>query len=147
MSMKEKSVGTHESLSRQHDVKMGSDKSFGLVFAGFFSIIGLWPLLGGEGARLWALAVAAGFCGAAFIKPALLKPLNGLWFKFGLLLHKVVSPVILSLLYLVAIVPAGLVMKALGKDPLRLKMDKSADTYWIARDPPGPAAESFKQQF
>lgn len=147
MSMKEKIIGAHESLSRQHDVKMGSDKSFGLVFAGFFSIVGLWPLLGGEAARLWALAVAAGFYGTAFVNSGLLAPLNRLWFKFGLLLHKIVSPVILFLLYVVAIVPAGLIMKAMGKDPLRLTMDRGADTYWIRREPPGPAADSFKQQF
>ena len=77
----------------------------------------------------------------------MLAPFNALWFRFGLLLHRVVSPVILALLFFTTVAPVGLLMRAFGKDPLRLKKDRAADSYWILREPPGPSPESMKQQF
>ncbi len=139
--------GLHESFERANDVKAGSERAFGLVFAAFFALIGFWPLLAGTGPRLWALAVSALFAGAAFLAPGLLKPLNRLWFRFGELLHKIVNPLVMGLLFFLTVTPIALLMRVAGKDPLRLKFDRGAKSYWIAREPPGPAPESMRNQF
>ena len=128
-------------------VPRGSDRNFGIVFACVFAIIGLWPMLHGSGLRLWALAVAVACLAASMLRPQLLSPLNQLWFRFGLLLHHVVNPVLMVVIYYGAVVPTGLVLRASGKDVLRLKLDRSAASYWIVRDPPGPAVGSMEKQF
>ena len=141
-----KEIRTHDTITRQMDGKMGSDKGFGQVFAVVFVIIGCLPLIHGGLPHWWAYAVAAVFGVLAYIRPALLRPLNRVWYKFGLLLHAIVSPVIMMLVYATSIVPTGLVMRALGKDLLRKKKDPAAATYWISREP-GPAPDSFERQF
>jgi hypothetical protein len=93
------------------------------------------------------LAIALGFAGIAMVRPALLAPLNRLWTKFGLLLHKITSPVIMGFLFFVVIAPFGLVMRCLGKDLLHLRFDPAAASYWIERVPPGPPPETIKNQF
>jgi Saxitoxin biosynthesis operon protein SxtJ len=137
----------HESLSRTDDVKPGSDRQFGLVFAGVFTVIGLLPLLGGNSLRWWALGLAVAFLVVALVHARLLRPFNRIWFRFGLLLHAVVSPVVMGLMFFVAVTPVGLIMRALGKDVLRLRFDADAPSYWIERSPPGPALGSMKNQF
>jgi hypothetical protein len=87
------------------------------------------------------------FAGAALLRPGVLAPLNRLWMRFGLLLAKVVNPLVLGLLFFVTILPIGLIMRALGKDLLRLKLDRSARSYWIAREPPGPPPPSMRNQY
>jgi hypothetical protein len=138
---------SHESFNRDDDVRGSSNRSFGFVFAVVFAIIGLFPLLFGGGVRTWALAVAAVFAAIALAFPAALAPLNRIWLKFGLLLHRVVNPIMLGIMFYAVITPTGLIMRAFGKDPLRLRFEKNADTYWIARTPPGPAPESLRDQF
>jgi hypothetical protein len=140
-------MSTHEDSARTHDVKQGSDRAFGLVFTGFFALVGLWPLFKGEEARGWALGIALAFLVVALIRPSLLKPLNRLWFLFGLLLHKIVSPLVMGLLFFVTVTPIGLLMRLFGKDPLRLKMEPEAESYWIKREPPGPETGGMKNQF
>jgi len=139
----------HESLSTRDDIKIGSARSFGLVFATVFIIIALFPLLSDQqgSLRLWALIVAAFFAITALTMPRLLEPLNKLWFRFGLLLHKIVNPLVMGLLFFGTVTPTGLLMRSLGKTPLKLGFDKSAESYWITRTPPGPAPESMKRQF
>jgi len=137
----------HEDLSRPDGVKHGSDRQFGLVFAAFFAVIGLLPLVAGHAPRWWAFAPALAFAAVALIRPGILRPLNVLWFRFGLLLHKVVSPIVLGLIFYVAVTPVGLTMRAFGKDPLKLKFDRTAPSYWIDRTPPGPDPETMKNQF
>ncbi|NQU57048.1 MAG: hypothetical protein HQ513_07420 [Rhodospirillales bacterium] len=141
----------HENLARLDDVKVGSERSFGLVFAAVFIIVALLPLLtmsDQQGIlRVWALIVAAFFAVTALTMPQLLAPLNKLWFRFGLLLHKIVNPLIMGLLFFVTVTPIGLLMRALGKTPLKLGFDKNTDSYWIARTPPSPAPDSMKRQF
>lgn len=145
--------GLHENLARDEDVEVGSERSFGLVFAVVFAIIGLWPLTGAfgdEGAgplRLWALGIAAVFVVLAFAAPKALKPLNLIWFKFGMLLHKIVNPLVMGLLFFVTVTPIALIMRIRGKDLLSMKFDPEADSYWIERDPPGPAPETMSKQF
>lgn len=124
-----------------------SNRTFGLVFAGFFLLIGVAPLPGGGSLRLWAVAVAVGFGIGALGFPALLARPNRWWRKFGELLHRITSPVALALIYVVGVVPPGLLMQMLGKDPLRLKRVPAASSYWIPRVPPGRAGAGMKNQF
>jgi hypothetical protein len=87
------------------------------------------------------------FIAAAALYPSILKPLNRVWFKFGLLLHRIVNPVIMGLLFYGSVLPTGMIVRALGKDLLRLKFEPKADSYWIVREPPGPSPETMKDQF
>lgn len=144
---KSKSVSHHEDLDRQEEIKGSSDRSFGLVFTVVFAIIGLWPLLDSGAPRWWSLAISAGFLGVSIVRPAVLAPLNKLWTRFGLLLHHVVNPIVMGILFFVVITPMALVFKATGKDILNLRLDSDAKSYWIERRPPGPAPETMKNQF
>jgi saxitoxin biosynthesis operon SxtJ-like protein len=138
---------THEDFSRQQDIEPSSDRSFGLVFATFFLIIAFLPLIHAEPVRWWALGAAAVFAVLASVWAAALAPLNKLWMKLGALLYRIVNPVVLGLLFYVTVTPIGLLMRVLGKDPLRLHRDPDATSYWIHRTPTGPAPESMKNQF
>jgi hypothetical protein len=137
----------HEDLTRDQQVEGSSDRNFGLVFAGVFFLIGIWPLFYGQTPRWWALGVAAVFALAALVKPGLLAGLNRLWIKLGVLLGRIVSPVALGILFYGVLTPVGAVMRLAGKDPLRLKRDPGADSYWIPREPPGPPPDSMTNQF
>ena len=128
-------------------VKMGSERGFGIVFAIVFLIIALFPLLGDGGVRLWSVGVAAVFGGLAFLAPKFLAPLNRLWFRFGMLLSRIVSPIVMGILFFVTVTPTGLIMRARGKDLLRQKLDPDAETYWIEVDPEMAAQSSMKNQF
>jgi hypothetical protein len=141
-------MATHESFVPRDTTVMGSDRSFGLVFAAVFAVIGLLPLvLHGTSPLWWALGLCAAFALLALLRPAWLRPLNRVWFRFGLLLHKVTSPLVLGLLFYVTVVPIGLLMRALGKRPIPTGFAPDAESYWIRRDPPGPTGESMKNQF
>jgi hypothetical protein len=139
--------GLHEDLSRQGEVKRGSDRSFGFTFAVVFLIIALLPLRHGLGLRWWAIAVAVVFALAAQLAPRLLTPLNWLWSRFGDLLHKITTPLVMGLLFFGALTPVAAIMRLCGKDSLRLKRDDKLSTYWIERRPPGPAPDSLNQAF
>lgn len=138
---------THESFAREEEVKGSSEKAFGIVFAVVFLIIGLLPLLHGNPLRWWSLGVAAVFLALAFAAPKTLAPLNRLWMKFGLLLHAVVNPVVMAFLFFSTVTPIALILRVLGKDPLHLRLDPDARTYWIDRTPPGPAPDTMPRQF
>jgi hypothetical protein len=124
-----------------------SDRTFGLVFTAFFAIVAVLPMLRGEPPRLWAFAAAGAFLLLALAVPRALAPLNRLWLRFGDLLHRIVSPIALAILFYGVVTPTGLLMRLFGKDPLRLRFDREAKSYWIAREPPGPPPESLKDQF
>jgi hypothetical protein len=128
--------------------EMGSERSFGLVFTAFFALLGGYSFFYlGEQAGLYFFAVAGIFLLAAVITPGVLRPLNRLWFKFGLMLHKMISPLVMGLLFFVTVTPIALLMRLSGKDPLRLRKVTDAQSYWIQRDPPGPKPQSFTKQF
>lgn len=138
---------THEAFERDEEIVAGSDRSFGLVMTGAFAVLAalnawhagrIWP---------WFAGIATLFLIAALLRPALLNPLNKLWLKFGLLLHRIVNPVIMALLFYGTVLPTGLIMRAMGKDLLRLRREPDAASYWIVRSPRGPAPESMKDQF
>jgi hypothetical protein len=139
--------GTIEGQSHGRKVEMGSNRSFGLVFAAVFAIVALLPLKDGGPPVLWAAAAAALFLVVALALPRLLKPLNHLWFLIGLALHHVMTPLVMGLLYFLTVTPTGLVMRALGKTPLKLGRDPGVASYWILRTPPGPAPDSLRRQF
>ena len=137
----------HEAADRSHEVVRSSDRSFGLIFAAMFALVGLWPLVRGGGVRWWALGVALAFAGLAALRPATLGPAGRLWFWLGMRLHAIVSPLVLAFLYYGTITPLGRLMRMAGKDPLRLRRDPGASSYWIARQPPGPAPDTMRNQF
>ena len=127
--------------------EIGSDRSFGVVFAAAFTVIALIPLLRGGAPRWWSLAVAGGWLAAALLKPEWLAAGNRIWFRVRTLLHAIVSHVVLALLYYAVVTPTGLIVRALGRDPLRLRRDPQAVSYWIRRDPPGPEPAAMRDQF
>ena len=138
----------HEHTPRHtSQIQSSSDRSFGFVFAAVFLIIALYPLLHASGIRIWAAVISGLFLLLAALVPQVLAPANRLWTKFGMLLHHIVSPVALGILFFLVVTPTGLLMRLFGKDPLRLRFDPAADSYWIKRDPPGPAADSLNNQF
>lgn len=127
---------------------IAANKSFGYVMAIFFLLLALWPLLRGEeGIRHWAVLVAAGFLLAAVFAPAALATANRIWLGLGYLLHKVTSPVALGLIFFGVITPIGFLMKLVRKQPLKLKFDKPAATYWIDRRTSAATSDSFKDIF
>ena len=137
----------HEDFSREEHVKAGSDRGFGFVFAGFFALVSALSWWRGHTGWHWLLPLGALFLAVALVRPSLLAPLNKLWLKFGLLLYKVMNPLVLGLLFFITITPIGLIMRAFGKDFLRLQLDRGAKSYWIERTPPGPPPQSMKNQF
>jgi len=143
-----RAAGFHEDYRREEDGKGPTERSFGLTLGILALLVAglmlwrqrlVWALaLGAVGALLVLLALAA---------PALLRPLNRLWTRFGLLLHAVVTPLVMALLFYLTVTPVGLLMRLLGKDLAHPKVDRAAATYWIARQPPGPPPETMRRQF
>ena len=137
----------HEDFDRQDEIKPSSDRGFGLVIATVFLIVAFWPVLHAEPIRWWALSFAAVFAVLALLWTAALAPLNKFWTKLGALLYRIVNPVVMAVLFYLTVTPIALLMRMLGKDPLRLRRDPDAASYWIDRTPPGPAPETMKNQF
>ena len=137
----------HESLQRQDQVHASSDRAVGLVFAVMFLLIGLFPWFFGGGVRLWSLIVGGVFVATALLTPALLGPLNRVWSLLGLLLHKLMTPFVLGVMFFLVITPMGVVMRMFGGDPLRLRFDRQRPSYWLERSPPGPKPDTFSDQF
>jgi predicted membrane metal-binding protein len=127
--------------------KIGSERNFGLVFAAMFALVALSPLAHGHDVRIWPLPIAVAFLCAAVLLPRALAPLNQLWFRLGLLLGKFVTPLVMTVLFFVTVTPVGVLMRAAGKDPLRLKWQPGAKTYWVERPEPAPKPASLQDQF
>ena len=137
----------HEDLTRQQHIEGSSDRVFGLVFAGLFLLIAAFPLFHAQTPRWWAFGIAIVCALIAMVKPALLAGFNRLWTKLGALLSKVVSPIVLAVLFYSVLTPVGALMRLAGKDPLRLERDPGTASYWIPREPPGPPPDSMTNQF
>jgi len=140
-------AGIHEDFSREEELRPSSNRVFGLVFAAFFLLVGFAPVLRGRPARSSALAIAALFFAISLAAPALLQPLNVLWSRIGMVLQKVTNPLVMGLLFFSTLAPIGFLMRLVKHDPLRLRWDRHASSYWIIRTPPGPQPESMKDQF
>ena len=113
-------------------VKIGSNRSFGIVFFIFFLIVGTYPIFFQGELRIWSLIVSIIFLLLGIINSRFLSPLNLLWFKFGMLLGRIVSPIVMGLVFFLVVTPTGLIMRILNKNLLRLKK-KNIKTYWIER--------------
>ena len=125
------------------DIKISSNKSFGIVFFIVFILIALYPLLNDQEIRTWALIISAVFLILGLLKSKLLTPLNKLWFRFGIFLGKIISPIIMGFIFFLVVTPIGFLMRLLGKDVLNLKYNKKR-SYWIEKD--GPKSK-MKNQF
>lgn len=126
-----------------NDVKIGSNKSFGIVFSVVFFIIAIFPILNNDNIRVWSLVISLIFLVLGLINSKLLSPLNKIWFKFGLILSKVVSPVIMGIIFFLVVTPIGILMRILKKDLLNLKYNNK-NTYWIKKKEP---ESTMKNQF
>ena len=110
-----------------------SNRNFGIVFTIVFLIISFWPLIKGGDLRNWSLIISFIFFALALLNSKILTPLNKIWMKFGLLLGKIISPIVMGVVFFFVVTPTGIIMKILGKDLLNLKK-KNQNTYWIKRD-------------
>ena len=121
-------------MKAESKIKISSNRSFGLVFFVVFLIVALWPLKSGEDIRIWSLALSIIFFSLGILNSKLLTPLNKLWFKFGILLGSIVSPIVMGIVFFLVVTPTGIIMRLLGKDLLKKNKIKSASTYWIKHD-------------
>jgi hypothetical protein len=137
----------HEDFRREEPAKTGADRPVGLVLAGFFGILALGPLLRGRALRPWALGVSVAFLVVALFAPRLLHPLNQLLTRLALLVSKVTNPLLTGMMFYLLFTPAAFLFRLFGKDPLKLKMDSEAESYWIPRHPPGPPPDTMRNQF
>ena len=128
---------------KANTIKIGSNRSFGIVFFIVFLIISLFPLLNGGTPRFWALIIALIFLVLGLINSKILAPLNKIWFKFGIFLGKIISPMVMGIIFFLVVTPIGFIMRQLGKDILNLKYQDSK-SYWIEKT--GPKSK-MKNQF
>ncbi len=125
------------------DIKISSNKSFGIVFAVVFSLIALWPLIKGNEIRLWSLIIAIIFLTLGLLNSKILTPLNKLWFKLGILLGNFIAPIIMGIIFFFVVTPTGIIMKLLRKDLIKLKKNND-ESYWIEKK---DIKSSMKNQF
>jgi len=125
------------------DVKIGSNRSFGIVFFVVFLIIATYPLINGDELRLWSLIISIVFLSLGLVNSKILNPLNKLWFKFGIFLGKIISPLVMGIIFFLIVTPIGLLMRLLNKDLLNLKFNNN-NTYWIKKTEP---KSKMKNQF
>ena len=126
-----------------NDIKIGSNRSFGIVFFIVFLIISIYPMLNNENIRIWSLIISFIFLVLGIFNSKLLNPINKIWFKLGLVLGKIVSPIVMGIIFFFVVTPIALLMKILQKDLLNLKFNKN-NTYWIEKS--GPKSK-MKNQF
>ena len=137
----------HEDLARHGDEPRASERNLGVTFAVVLALVAALKFYRGTDTAPYWLAAAAVFLLCAYFWTAPLRPLNLVWHKLGLLLFAVISPIVMGVVFYTTVVPIGLLMRRFGKDPLRLKIEPGARSYWIERDPPGPAGAQMKNQF
>ena len=125
------------------DVKISSNRSFGIVFFVVFLIIALFPLINDGNIRLWSLFVSLAFLVLGLLNSKFLSPLNKIWFKFGLFLGKIISPIVMGLIFFLVVTPIGILMRILKKDLLNLKLNNNK-SYWIEKNEP---KSKMKNQF
>jgi hypothetical protein len=127
--------------------KAASSKSFGVLLGVTLLVIAAWKYT--HGAPSYSIFASSGalLLVMAVFMPRLLRPIKTVWLRLGNLLGRMFSPIALTLIYLVAIIPVGLLLKIFRKDTLRLAQDPGATSYWITREPPGPDPDSLKDQF
>ena len=125
------------------DIKIGSNRSFGIVFFVVFLIIATYPLINGDELRLWSLIISIVFLFLGLFNSKILNPLNKLWFKFGIFLGKIISPLVMGIIFFLVVTPIGLLMRLLNKDLLNLRFNNNG-SYWIEKTEP---KSKMKNQF
>ena len=125
------------------DIKIGSNRSFGIVFFLVFFLIATYPLINGNEIRLWSLVISIIFLLLGLINSKILNPFNKLWFKFGIFLGKIISPLVMGIIFFLVVTPIGLLMRLLNKDLLNLKFNNNS-SYWIEKTEP---KSKMKNQF
>ena len=125
-------------------IKISSNRSFGLVFFAVFLIISLWPLQHEGQIRIWSIVISLIFLILSLMNSKLLTPLNQLWTRFGLLLGNIVAPIVMGFVFFLVVTPIGIVMRIMGKDLIRKKLNKNSKSYWIKREKP---IGTMKKQF
>ena len=128
---------------KNNEIKISSNKSFGVVFFIVFLLFGIWPALKGNDVRYWSIFLSLIFLILGLLNSKLLSPLNRLWFKFGIILGNFIAPIIMGLVFFLVVTPIGLIMKLLGKDLINLKKNNDK-TYWIEKK---EIKTSMKNQF
>ena len=125
------------------EIKISSNRNFGVVFFVVFFLIALYPLTYDEGIRTWSIIISLFFLILGLFNSKILNPLNKLWFKFGIILGKIISPLIMGIIYFLVVTPTGLIMKLLRKDILNLRYNKNK-SYWIKKN---EQKNNMKNQF
>lgn len=131
--------------SRQNELRLPSDRSFGVVFSTFFALVAFLPLLSGKEARYWAVVPAILTAIVSVMKPSALHRANLLWARCGAVLQRVFNPVILAILYYAVMVPLGIMARMLRQDPLHLKFNPHADSYWVRPEKSETSASMINQ--
>ena len=131
-------------MIKNNKIEISTNRSFGITFSAVFLIIGIWPLLNNEPIRIWSIVISLIFLLFGLMNSTLLTPFNKIWFKFGILLGSIVSPIAMSMVFFIVVTPIGICMRLLRKDILNRKFDKNANSYWISRNKP---SGSLKNQF
>jgi hypothetical protein len=143
-----RSVDTHERIVGTSAIEGSSDRSFGIVFGGFFAFAALLPLLSGRPIRWWSIIVSLAFLIVGAVRPSLLQPLNRVWMRLGHLLGRIITPIVMGIMFYAVVTPVGLLKRKMGgQDSLHLGFEPDKKSYWIERCPPGPAPESIRHQF
>lgn len=137
----------HEIDGRGHALRRGSDRSFGFTLAAALAVLGGARRLHGGKTHLLLFVVAASLLVLAVARPRLLRPLAGLWFRLGLALHRLTSPIVLGAIFFLVVTPTGLLLRLCRRDPLRLQREPGARTYWLERAAPDPGARWMQRQF
>ncbi|ATQ70310.1 hypothetical protein Ms3S1_18940 [Methylosinus sp. 3S-1] len=139
---------THETVSSFRKTPIGSNRTFGVTFGIIFAIFGVWPLFHQAGSPRWPLLVlSTAFLAVALRRPDWLTPLNRAWFELGLALSAIANPIVMGILFFGAVAPLGWFLRKRGEDLLRLELEPEAETYWIERQPSGPAPGASAKQF
>ena len=130
-------------MKQNKEIKLPSNKNFGIVFFIVFLIVSLYPLVNSDNIRIWSLIISIIFLALGLLNSKILTPFNKLWFEFGILLGKIISPLVMGIIFFLVVTPIGLTMRLFGKDVLNLKYNKNK-SYWIEKN--GPKSK-MKNQF
>ena len=130
-------------IMKNNEIKISSNKSFGIVFAIVFFLIGLWPIIKSNDIRIWSLILSIIFLILGLMNSSILTPLNKIWFRFGIFLGNFIAPVVMGIIFFFVVTPIGLIMRLLGRDLIKLKKNNE-NSYWIEKK---DAESSMRKQF
>lgn len=140
-------MGAHENYQSSHETELPSERSFGIVMTVAFAVFGGIPWYKRGEPNLYLFGITAAFALFTLVFPRALRPLNIVWMKLGLLLGRIVTPLVMAVVFFGVVTPMSILMRLFGKDPLALKYEAGRGSYWIERTPPGPKGDSLKRQF